>query len=244
MATAIDLDRGVHTAWLVLASEGPALDLPVLVHDAAVLVVSDAREFQASLEQMRPRIALLSMPPAGPAEVAMLAHERRRRPLLRTALLAPEGAALERLAALELGFDDAIPTCVEPRELAGRLTILAERARSRPGPMLPIGPDTELDLAAHELRRNGLLVHLRPKEYRLLALLAAHPGRAYTRRQLLDRVWGPSHKGGARTVDVHVRWLRSKIEDDPDRPTQLVTVRGVGYRLDPIRERAEPLTKA
>jgi two-component system alkaline phosphatase synthesis response regulator PhoP len=244
MVSAIDAERALRSAWLVLASEGPALDLPVLVPDAPVLVVRDAGEFQLSLEQLRPRIALLTMPPAGPAEVAMLAHERRRRPLLRTALLTPEGAALERLAALELGFDEAIPTCIEPRERAGRLMILAERARARPGPTLPIGQDSELDLAAHELRRNGLLVHLRPKEYRLLALLAAHPGRAYTRRQLLDRVWGPGHKGGARTVDVHVRWLRSKIEDDPERPIHLVTVRGVGYRLDPVQEVAEALTKA
>ena len=64
-------------------------------------------------------------------------------------------------------------------------------------------------------------------------MLAAHPGRAYTRRQLLDRVWGPDQVGDPRTVDVHIRWLRSKIEPQPDRPTHLVTVRGVGYRLDP-----------
>ena len=66
----------------------------------------------------------------------------------------------------------------------------------------------------------------------LLAMLAAHPGRAYTRRQLLDRVWGPGHAGDPRTVDVHVRWLRSKIEQQPEAPEHLVTVRGVGYRLD------------
>jgi DNA-binding response OmpR family regulator len=77
------------------------------------------------------------------------------------------------------------------------------------------------------------VVHLRPKEYGLLALLAAHPGRAYSRRDLLDRVWGPHHRGGMRTVDVHVRWLRSKIEPVPDQPVLLVTVRGIGYRLDP-----------
>jgi two-component system response regulator RegX3 len=64
-------------------------------------------------------------------------------------------------------------------------------------------------------------------------MLAAHPGRAYTRRQILDRVWGADHDGDPRTVDVHVRWLRSKIETDPEHPIHLVTVRGVGYRLDP-----------
>jgi DNA-binding response OmpR family regulator len=90
-------------------------------------------------------------------------------------------------------------------------------------------------MAAHELRRGGAIVHLRPKEFGLLATLAAHPGRAYTRRELLDRVWGSGHGSGPRTVDVHVRWLRSKIEPDPEHPLHLVTVRGVGYRLDPPR---------
>ena len=64
-------------------------------------------------------------------------------------------------------------------------------------------------------------------------MLAGHPGRAYTRRQLLDRVWGADHDGDPRTVDVHVRWLRSKIEAEPGHPVHLVTIRGIGYRLDP-----------
>ncbi len=83
------------------------------------------------------------------------------------------------------------------------------------------------------MRRSGTLVHLRPKEFQLLSVLASHPGRAYTRRQLLDQVWGTGHDGDPRTVDVHVRWLRSKIEPRPEAPVHLVTVRGVGYRLDP-----------
>ena len=77
------------------------------------------------------------------------------------------------------------------------------------------------------------MLHLRPKEFGLLALLAAHPGRAYTRVELLDRVWG-SPRGTGRTVDVHVRWLRSRIESDPEQSVTLVIVRGVGYRLDPV----------
>ncbi len=103
----------------------------------------------------------------------------------------------------------------------------AGRTRSRSG------NDLVLDLVAHELRRDGRTVHLRPKEFGLLAMLAAHPGRAYTRRQLLDRVWGSEHDGDPRTVDVHVRWLRAKIEPEPARPVHLITLRGIGYRLDP-----------
>jgi hypothetical protein len=103
----------------------------------------------------------------------------------------------------------------------------------RPAPCLPVGGDLELDLAARELRRAGEPIHLRPREFELLAALAANPGRAFTRRQLLDLAWAPETGSDPRTVDVHVHWLRSKIEAMPARPVHLVTIRGFGYRLDP-----------
>jgi DNA-binding response OmpR family regulator len=77
---------------------------------------------------------------------------------------------------------------------------------------------------------------VRPKEYAILALLAAHPGRVFSRRELIERIWGVGYAGGQRTIDVHVRWLRAKIEDAPSRPAHLITVRGTGYRLDPPTE--------
>lgn len=91
-----------------------------------------------------------------------------------------------------------------------------------------------LDVVAHELRGADGAVHLRPREFQLLAALAANPGRALTRRQLLDLAWGPEPRVGTRSVDVHVHWLRSKIEPEPARPTHIVAIRGVGYRLDPV----------
>ena len=153
---------------------------------------------------------------------------------MRAVHLAPPEAAADRIAALSLGFDDALATTTDATELAARLDLLGSRARARPlrGSVVAIAADLELDLVGHVLRRAGREVHLRPKEFGLLAALASHPGRAYTRRQLLDLVWGPDHPGGSRTVDVHVRWLRAKIEPDPEHPLRLVTVRGVGYRLD------------
>jgi DNA-binding response OmpR family regulator len=153
---------------------------------------------------------------------------------MRVVLLSPTVAIGQRLEALRAGVDEAHTDTIDATELGARLALLEERSRSRPATILPVSNETELDLAAHEVRREGALVHLRPKEFQLLAMLASHPGRAYTRRQLLDRVWGPDHDGDPRTVDVHVRWLRSKIEPRPDTPVHLVTVRGVGYRLDPV----------
>jgi DNA-binding response OmpR family regulator len=233
MVDQVPAGRGGSNGWLALAADGPALELPDLAHGVHVDVVPDVASFVSLLEQARPRIAVLGTPPGGPAEVELVAHERHRRYGLRVVqVTAPEAVEI-RLEALRLGFDEALPSSIEPGELAGRLALLDERARVRPGRSLPVAAGCELDLLAHELRRNGRLVHLRPKEFDLLAVMASHPGRAYSRRQLLDRAWGQDHDGDPRTVDVHVRWLRSKIEVEPERPVHLVTVRGVGYRLDP-----------
>jgi len=225
--------RASQPSWLALAVDGPALELPKVEGLQRVRVVPDAASFLALLERARPRIAVVAEPPAGPGDLERIARERRRRHGLRVVQLAAPGAIQTRLQALRLGFDEALPSSVAVEELVGRLTLLEERARAHVDRTLAIANGCQLDLVAHELRRDGQLVHLRPKEFELLAVLASHPGRAYSRRQLLDRAWGHDHDGDPRTVDVHVRWLRSKIEAEPDRPVHLVTVRGLGYRFDP-----------
>lgn len=224
-----------RTTWLVLATDGPATELGRLPSLAArVRTVADPETFRVLLTRDRPRVAIVAEPPAGASDLDLAGRERRRRGQgLRTIHLSPAASIPERLAALRTGFDEALPQTVEVGELAERASILETRARSRPGVHLPVAEGFELDLVAHELRFGGTSVHLRPKEFRLLATLAAHPGRAYTRQQLLDHAWGHDRAGDPRTVDVHVRWIRSKIEPHPDRPIHLVTVRGVGYRLDP-----------
>jgi len=226
--------RTGRAAWLILAADGPATELPDRVESTVVRVVADPRRFRDVLLAERPRIVVCAQPPADAEALALVAAERRRRTGMRAVHIAPPKAVEDRLAALALGFDDALATTMASDELAGRLAWLDARARSREGsaPVLAIGDDLQLDLVAHELRRGTHVIHLRPKEFGLLALLAAHPGRAYTRRDLLHVVLGPAHIGGPRTVDVHVRWLRSKIEARPSSPALLVTVRGVGYRLD------------
>ena len=215
--------------WIALASSGPVAGCGDVVTTA-----SDAPEFLSLLDHARPRIAIVIEPPATTDLVERVALERRRRPSLRIVHLAADDAVDQRLHALRLGFDDALPLGIPREEFLGRLALLDEgsRASSHPTTRIALGDDLELDLAAKELRRDGLPIHLRPKEFGLLAMLAVHPGRAYTRRQLLDRVWGVDHDGDPRTVDVHVRWLRSKIEAEPGRPVRLVTIRGIGYRLD------------
>jgi DNA-binding response OmpR family regulator len=220
-------------SWIALATDGAVVGLGASLGPDRLLVTGDPTVFDDRLISARPRIAILAAPPATVREEQLVISERQHRPRLRIVHLTHPDDLDGRIEAVRLGFDEALATSIDDRELLERLRILDERAGAGRGPEIPVGGGVVLDRAAHEVRRDGSLIHLRPKEFRLLAMLAAHPGRAYTRRQLLDRVWGPDHVGDPRTVDVHVRWLRSKIELTPARPVHLVTVRGVGYRLDP-----------
>ena len=221
-----------HPSWIALADAGPARALGAALPGERLRVVRDPAVFSSILCAARPRLAVVAAPPAGEDDLALALRERRRRSTLRLVHLSAADAVEARLDALRRGFDEALPDTIDAVELQSRLELLDERTRRQPGSVV-VGDGVVLDPVAHEVRRDGDVIHLRPKEYQLLAMLAAHPGRAYTRRQLLDRVWGHDHDGDPRTVDVHVRWLRSKIERRPDAPAHLVTVRGVGYRLDP-----------
>jgi DNA-binding response OmpR family regulator len=224
------IERG---RWLALATDGPAVELMARVAPANLSVVSDPAGFRRLLLEEQPPVVVCASPPGGPADLELLTLERRRRPNMRVVVLTAADATTERLEALAMGLDEALPSTVSPDELAGRLLRLAAQVTSslETSRRLWLGDGLELDLNAHQLQLDGRLIHLRPKEFGLLAELALNPGIVLTRRQLLDRVWGSS-EAGPRTVDVHVRWLRSKIEADAGRPTRLVTVRSVGYRLD------------
>ena len=105
---------------------------------------------------------------------------------------------------------------------------------------LPVAEGFVLDLAARELLSDRGAVHLRPREFQLLATLAANPGRALSRDELVDLAWGLTGHVGLRSVDVHIHWLRSKIEPVPAEPTHLIAIRGFGYRLDPVPVNAAP----
>ena len=230
--------------WLVLADTGPAAELSALAPSRSVRVTHEPAELRHLLQRSQPRVVVCAEPPASATDVAFVTAERVRRPTMRIVHLSAAVDVELRLAALRAGFDDALAVSITAAELIGRLAwqdALASAALPADG-HLRFGDVLELDLAAHELRRHGHPVHLRPKEFGLLAALASTPGHVWTRGELLERVWGPTAGAGrgGRTVDVHVRWLRSKIEADPDRPVCLVTVRGTGYRLDGANRLDEP----
>ncbi len=136
------------------------------------------------------------------------------------------------VAGLEAGADDYVSKPVVGRELAARVHAVLRRVQPGLTPRLQVG-DLELLVQEGITLRAGREVHLTRTEFRLLVQLAAHAGHVVTREQLLQRVWGYDYFGDTRLLDVHVRRLRAKVEDDPDDPRLIGTVRGVGYRLAP-----------
>lgn len=204
----------------------------------ATMAIATVPSMVTRARQVRPGVVLCFTDDAEPG-LQQLRDLRVAFPETRVLFVTPPGSIETRLAALEAGIDDVLAMPIDDIEVAGRLRLLARRSRPPRETRLPVGKGVELDLDRRELLRNGEWVHLRPKEARLLELFARAPGRVLTREQILRRVWGPNHHGDQRTVDVHVRWLRAKIEPLPRQPAFLLTVRGVGYRLEtfPLTDR-------
>ena len=202
--------------------------------------VSASPAFRSALRGVRRAVIAMAAPPATIEDLEMVAEVRAQDAGLRALLVNEAGDVGLRLDALALGFDDAVPVTVGAKEIRGRIAVLVKRARAGSLDRLPIGTGMELDLVARAFRRHGRLVHLRPMEFRLLEELARNPGRPITREWLLWRVWGTHELDGSRTVDVHIRWLRAKVERDPEHPEHLLTVRGVGYQLELGRDGAAP----
>lgn len=154
-------------------------------------------------------------------------------------LTAKEGE-IDRVLGLELGADDYVIKPFSMRELMARVKRVLKRstvgtesdgAKTTGQERTIVRGRLQIDLLGHEVTVNGATVNLSSKEFELLRILASHPGQVLTREQLLDLVWGNDFYGDIRTVDVHIRWLREKIEDDPGNPEFILTVRGVGYKF-------------
>ncbi|MBN1878458.1 MAG: response regulator transcription factor [Anaerolineae bacterium] len=173
-------------------------------------------------------------------EVCRVLRKEMNMPIL---MLTARADEVDKVVGLEVGADDYLTKPFSMRELLARIKAQLRRVRVLREEFAAETPsisdkqvlrfgDLVLDLDRHEVKLEGEVLPLKPKEYELFVYMAQHRGMVLPREQLLERVWDWAYTGGSRTVDVHIRWLREKIEHDPANPTRIVTVRGVGYLFE------------
>ena len=185
--------------------------------------------------EQKPDLIVLDvmLPGVDGTQVCRLLRRDSTVPIIMLTALGGEG---DRVAGLDIGADDYMPKPFSMRELLARVRALLRRTTARAteaviAPAVAAG-DLELDPERRETTRFGKVVRMKPKEFDLLLFFAQHRGRVFSREQILNEVWGHDFYGGSRTVDVHIRWLRQKIEADPGNPLRLRTVRGSGYLFE------------
>jgi two-component system, OmpR family, alkaline phosphatase synthesis response regulator PhoP len=175
----------------------------------------------------------VSMP--GMSGFELLKRVRDRGVQTAALFLTAHDALDEKVAGFEAGADDYLAKPFSPRELEYRVEALLRRsAKIQPitdGDRIEVG-DLIIDKRRHEVARSGRLIELTPLEFQILELLASEPGRAWSRNALLDRVWSTDYEGYQRNIDPHINRLRKKLETDPKNPKYVLTVRGVGYKLN------------
>ena len=148
-------------------------------------------------------------------------------------VVSAKSSETDRVLGLEVGADDYLTKPFSMRELVARCRALLRRQRYSNASSSSVQKYGDISLFAQECRVlvRGLEVNLSPKEFRLLELFMSYPRRVWSREQLIEQVWGPDFLGDTKTVDVHIRWLREKLEEEPSQPEYLITVRGFGYRF-------------
>jgi DNA-binding response OmpR family regulator len=199
--------------------------------------VMTASDGEAALSQTRsgaPDLIVLDLmlPGLSGLEVARILRKETRVPIL---MLTAKATETDKVLGLELGADDYVTKPFGMQELLARVRALLRRAESgveAAAPETVASGDLSVDLMRREAQRGGRPLRLKPKEFDLLLFFVRNPGRVFTREQLLNQIWGYEFAGDTRTVDVHVRWLRQKIEDNPSEPRRLITVRGTGYLFE------------
>jgi len=196
-----------------------------------VLSAGDGRNALFLARQEKPDLIVLDimMPEMDGYEFMRLHRKERETPII---LLTAKVEADDRILGLELGADDYVTKPFRPRELVARIRAVLRRAgQTQPSAQVLRAADVTLDRETHTVEVSGQFVDLTPSEFDLLATLMSVPGRAYSRLELLDRIQGVAFEGYERTIDVHVKNLRAKLEPDSRNPRYVQTVYGVGYRF-------------
>ena len=222
---------------LVVDDEAPIREIARRYLEADGFEVVDAADGPSALaafERRHPDVVVLDVMLPGFDGVEVLRRLRATSDVY-VIMLTAKADEVDRLVGLSMGADDYVTKPFSPRELVARVKAVLRRSRPETGrgdeeEQLRFD-DLTVDVGRREVERAGALVELSALEFDILAALAQSPGRVFTRRQLLERVWGYDYFGDERVVDVHIRNLRRKLGDDADEPRWIATVRGVGYKM-------------
>ena len=233
----------VQTVLLVEDEESfvEALTVGLSREGFRVVVARDGVEALTKFDESRPDVVLLDvmLPKMSGIDVCRQLRKRTRVPII---MVTAKGAEIDTVVGLEVGADDYVTKPYRMRELVARMRAVMRRipdeaspdeADTMPGG-LTIG-DVSLDPDEHRVQVRGESVTMPLKEFELLHLLLANAGRVVSRENIIDRIWGMDYVGDTKTLDVHIKRLRSKIESDPSNPTRIVTIRGLGYKFDKPR---------
>ena len=222
------------TSILVVEDDGTVRDTLALNLRAEGYEVYSAEDGESGLQQARDLdldliVLDVMLPELDGLTVCRIIRRESEVPII---LLTARGTETDKIIGLESGADDYIVKPFSLGEFLARVRAALRRGRTSAPQTEIISEDIRLDLVSRRVYRGEEELQLAPREFELLATLMRNQGAVLTRELLLARVWGPDYIGDTRTVDVHIRWLRQKIEDDPSKPDRIQTVRGVGYRFE------------
>lgn len=195
---------------------------------------ADGAQAMDAFRRADPDLVLLDLmlPGMDGIEVCRLIRAESDTPII---MLTARSDTQDIVAGLEAGADDYVPKPFKSKELLARVrTRLRRQTEPAPSEHVRVG-DLDIDVAGHQVRRGSTQIALTPLEFDLVVTLARKPWKVFTREELLEQVWGYQHAADTRLVNVHVQRLRAKVENDPEHPEIVVTVRGVGYRAGSVR---------
>ena len=211
------------------------LEYNLLKERYEVVTATDGAQALEVARREKPDLIILDimLPGINGFEVCRILRKEMTTPIL---MLTAKADETDKIVGLEIGADDYMTKPFSLRELMARVRAMLRRTKmvqetDVEEALLRVG-DIQVDIGRHQARLGESTLDLTPKEFELLAFLARNKGLVFSREQLLEKVWGYEYAGDTRTVDVHIRWLRQKIEADPANPRYFITIRGTGYKLE------------
>ena len=213
-----------------------ALNIGLVREGFRVQVARDGVEAIDMFDAVRPDLVLLDvmLPKISGIDVCRELRKKSQVPII---MVTAKGSEIDTVVGLEVGADDYVTKPYRVRELVARMRAVMRRTEHREDDLtqdaMAVG-DVTLDPEKHEVKIRGEVAALPLKEFELLHVLLANAGRVMTRDQLIDRVWGSDYVGDTKTLYVHIKRLRAKVETDPSSPERIVTIRGLGYKFDKV----------